>query len=144
MTTQDQSFIDQRVRALAIMYLTRRKDLALNFDEKLGGIDLLVDILPAKDHDEGAGRRMFGVDLKSANGSTTIEQLQKQLKSAFKGKRRIPKLPFPLCLFLFTMSDNKGYFTWLIEPSIQHGLAKLRTAGEKAPVRVLTKRRSMK
>jgi hypothetical protein len=61
------------------------------------------------------------------------------LKSAFKGKRRIPKLPFPLCLFFFTMTDNKGYFIWLIEPSIEHGLAKLRTADAKAWVQILDK-----
>jgi len=139
MAIRHESFIDERVRALATMYLTRRKDLSLNFDEKEGGIDLLVDILPATGHDEEAGRRMFGVELKGANGSISIDQAQRQFKSAFKGKYRVPGLPFPLCLFLFTMADNQGYFAWLIEPAIQNGLSKLRAVDDKPSVRILDK-----
>ena len=137
MAAQGESFIHERACALATMYLTRRKDLSLHFDEKEQGIDLVVDILPAKAQDDRAGRRMFGVQLKGANGALSIEQAQKQVNLVFKGKNRVPRLPFPLCLFLFTMADNKGYFTWLIEPAIQDGSAKLCTVGEKRPVRAL-------
>ena len=53
-------FIEERVRALATMYLTRRKDLRLNFEEGDGGLDLVVEIL----RPEKSGRRMFGVELR--------------------------------------------------------------------------------
>jgi hypothetical protein len=141
MAIRHESFIDERVRALATMYLTRRKDLSLNFDEKVkdAGIDLLVDVLPAKANGHGDGRRMFGVQLKGANSSIDIAQAHRWFNSALKGKNHAPKLPFPLCLILFTMEDNQGYFSWLIEPAIQKGLAKLRTVNDKPSVKILDK-----
>jgi hypothetical protein len=26
------------------------------------------------------------------------------------------ELPFPVCLFYFTMADDRGYYRWLLEP----------------------------
>jgi hypothetical protein len=137
MVARADSLLHLRTRALATMYLTRRDDLSLRFDENGSGLDLVVDIIAAKAHGDHRGRRMFGVQLNGARAPLSLEQAQKQLNSAFKGKKRVPKLPFPLCLFLFTMADDTGYFTWLIEPAIRNGSAKLRTVGAGRPARVI-------
>ena len=37
---------------------------------------------------------------------------------------------FPVCVFYFTVKDDKGYYTWGHEPVIETGQAKLRSRTE--------------
>ena len=30
-------------------------------------------------------------------------------------------LPFPVCLFFFTLDNDKGYYRWILEPIIKEG-----------------------
>lgn len=122
MSKQKQWFVAERVRALATMYLTRRRDLTLKFEDKDGGLDILVEIV----QDERAGRRMFGVELRGTISAVSIDHANKILKPSIQKMRRFPELPYPICLFYFTMEDNAGYYTWLAEPVIKENAAKLR------------------
>ena len=40
----------------------------------------------------------------------------------FRGMR---KFTYPVCLFLFTMRDEEGFFSWLAEPVVTGGAPKL-------------------
>ena len=122
MKVEDKWFIDERTRALATMYLTRRRDLILKYEGEDAGIDILVEI----DERMKTGRRMFGVELKGTKSKTTISLANKGLKPSVQRFRRFPELPYPVCLIYFTMVDNAGYYTWLTEPVIETQSAKLK------------------
>ncbi len=36
------------------------------------------------------------------------------------------ELPFPLCLFAFTMENDEGFYQWIVEPIVIDGSPKLR------------------
>lgn len=105
----------RRAESLAAVYLTRRPDLHVErYAVKESGIDFLVTILK-----EGASTgRLFGVQTKgiykqgnrasSHNGSkATAHSIDYSISA---------DLPFPVCLFLFSMQDDAGYWRWLLEP----------------------------
>ena len=57
-TTQQQRFIGERVRALAVVYLTRREDLIVTDETADVGVDLWVTL----NLEEKEGHRKFGVE----------------------------------------------------------------------------------
>jgi hypothetical protein len=120
------AYIEPRIRALATMYLTRRPDLALHFEDRDTGIDILVDIV----NKNRAGRRMFGVELRGTNAPVSFAHANAVLKPSINTMRRYPSLPYPVCLFYFTMEDNAGYYTWLAEPVVKGNAAKLKLHDE--------------
>ncbi len=107
-------FIAKRVRALAIMYLTRRDDLLVEEDAPELSHDLIVRFRP-KDKE---GARQFGVVVRGAWESVSKEQAEKVLRPFLqKIKRRGPR-SFPTCLFFFTMKENQGWYAWVAEPVV--------------------------
>ncbi|HUG93982.1 MAG TPA: hypothetical protein VML55_24340, partial [Planctomycetaceae bacterium] len=66
-TTELSRLMDQRVRALAIMHLTRRRDLVIRDSSENLGFDLTVQIV----RNEKPGLRQFGVELKGVRESLT-------------------------------------------------------------------------
>jgi Domain of unknown function (DUF4365) len=122
------SYIEPRTRALATMYLTRRPDLILHYEDSAGDIriDILVDIV----NEKRTGRRMFGVELRGTMQPATLAQANAVLTPSINAMRRRPSLPYPVCLFYFTMEDNAGYYTWLAEPVVKGNAAKLKLHDE--------------
>ena len=59
-TTQQQRFIAERVRALAVVYLTRREDLIVTEETADIGVDLWVTL----NLEDKEGHRKFGVELQ--------------------------------------------------------------------------------
>ncbi len=136
-TTQQQRFIAERVRALAVVYLTRRNDLIVTDETAERGIDLWVTLNP----DEKDGHRKFGVDLKGFSAAVTVDQADQVLYPSMQKMLRYGPFPFPVVLFFFTMENNKGWYTWAAEPFvssagdfeiIQHGEASCRPLNTKA------------
>jgi hypothetical protein len=125
-------YIPERTRALATMYLTRRRDLILKYEDEDAGIDILVEIAERR----RTGRRMFGVELKGTKSRTTIGHANKILGPSVQKFLGFPELPYPVFLAYFTMVDNAGYYTWLTEPIIDDGSAKL-SRHEEADCRLL-------
>ena len=102
-------FIAERAEHLAIVHLTRSPNLAIKHLKGAdSGLDLLVTIL----QDQLPTGRMFGVQVKGYD--RTFENIQ-QLSSVLGETEKIypQELPFPVCLFVFTMDDDKGYYQWL-------------------------------
>src|SRR5262245_27784489 len=95
--------IDERLPALATMYLTRRDDLALRREDRVEGIDLVVDILDRAGDGRRPGRRMFGVELRGARAPVTIARANKILGAVLRRRAEIPKVPYPVCILFFTM-----------------------------------------
>lgn len=108
-------FITERARALAVMYLTERDDLLITPAGKDVGLEYLVS-LTKKDHRPSL--RQFGVVLRAALRPTTEDRLAKLLRPTMRSFQHIEEFPYPVCLLYFTMQDNRGYYTWVAEPTL--------------------------
>ena len=117
----------ERARALAIICLTRRTDLIVRDEAADIGVDLLVSV-----HSEHTfGLRFFGVKLRSGWAAKTAESANAGLRPSMKKMLRYGPFPLPVALFLFTMEDNRGWYTWVAEPATDAaGIAKLRQHDE--------------
>lgn len=112
-------FIAERTRALAMVYLTRRDDLALAPAGRESGLDLVVSLKGER------GPRPFGVMLRGALGTTSEERLDEALRPAMQAVGGRGEFPYPVCLLYFTMADDRGYYTWVAEPAVVDGVAQL-------------------
>jgi hypothetical protein len=136
-TTPQQRFIAERVRASAVVYLTRREDLSITEETDDVGVDLWVT-LNLKDK---VGHRKFGVELRGVRTAVTVDHANKVLYPSMQGMLRYGPFPFPVVLFFFTMENNEGWYTWAAEPVVssggdfeivQHGEATCRPLDSKA------------
>lgn len=114
-------FLADRVRALAAVILTRRDDLTIAETKQSTGLDLHVYI----DREEKPMRLAFGVLLRGSSSSMTSEAANKALGPAMGQFQGMRKFIYPVCLFFFTMRDEKVYFSWLAEPVLSNGGPKL-------------------
>ena len=112
------TFIGERVKDLAVMYLTRRNDLELKWqDSRDEWIDCIVEIKGK----ERPARRLFGVELSGTMSPVTDDHANKVLYPKMQSMLRRGKFPFPVCLLYFTMANNEGRFTWIAEPVLESG-----------------------
>jgi hypothetical protein len=112
--SSQQRFIAERVRALAVVYLTRRDDLIVTEEPGDVGIDLSVTL-----NVETKGRhRKFGVELRGDWAAVTADHANQVLRPAMHEMRRYGPFAFPVVLFFFTMENNEGWYTWAAEPVV--------------------------
>jgi hypothetical protein len=128
-------FKDLRLPSLAIMHLTRRPDLRVKQEVRVGGkvLNLMVEIV---DGDRPAWKR-FGVYLQGTTSPVTIERANKVLDISlrrFFDDYGEPTLPF--CLFYFAVTEGQGFVTWIAEPLVKDGSATLKYR-DKADLMVL-------
>jgi hypothetical protein len=121
-------FVAERTRALATMYLTRRDDIVIkDARDAEVGLEYLIYIVKET---EVPAVRQFGVALRGTPSPATEGQLDKVLRPTVRGLHRVGLVPYPVCLFHFTMEDNQGYYTWVAEPAVIDGAPKLLTHSE--------------
>jgi hypothetical protein len=128
-TPQQQRFIGERTRALAIVYLTRRPDVQVRETVDESGFDLLVTVHSEKKH----GLRQFAVSLKGARTRVAAEHANSALRPSLRNLLRDGPFPFPVVLFYFTMENSEGWYTWVAEPVVsEDGGFELRSQEEAA------------
>ena len=115
-------FVAERTRALAMVHLTRRDDLKVVKAEPGLGLEFIVAV--AKESGVPS-LRQFGVALRGTKSPVTVAHLDKVLRPTMQSFARRDAFPFPICLFHFTMDDDKGYYTWVAEPAVADGEARL-------------------
>jgi|SRR5579864_781742 len=115
--TTQKRFIAERVRALAIVYLTRREDLIVTEEPTDVGVDLWVTL--NLEHKEG--HRKFAVELEGGWAAVTADDANTTLYRSMQRMLRDGPFPFPVVLFFFTMENNKGWYTWAVEPVVSSG-----------------------
>jgi hypothetical protein len=117
MTRKDQEwFVAERSRALALMHLTRRADLVVTEAGRGVGLEYLVHIARRQEA-RAPSVRQFGVFLHGTKSAVTAAHLDKMLRPTMQGFLRIGPFPYPVCLFSFTMDDDLAYTTWVAEPA---------------------------
>jgi hypothetical protein len=102
-------FIHERAEHLALMYLTRCQDLAIEQMNADSGLDMLVTIL----QDQLPTGRFFGVEIKGQDKAFKNVQQVASLVLPQQEQRYFQDIPFPVCALLFTMEDDNGYYKWL-------------------------------
>ncbi|MFL5541035.1 MAG: DUF4365 domain-containing protein [Longimicrobiaceae bacterium] len=106
-------FFAERAALLAFIHLTRRDDLAV---DRLASSDSGVDFLVTLVQGAVPTGRMFGVQVNAHEGAVARPR---DLRSAGDlSMREVADVPLPLCLFVFTMGDDRGYYAWLKEPNV--------------------------
>lgn len=119
---QQEWFIAERTRALAMVTLTRRDDLVVRNPGFGIGLQLLVYII--KEPGEQLVRQ-FGLFLNGTRSATTESQLNQTLLPRMQEILSVGQFPYPVLLFHFTMDDDQGYFTWVAEPAVTGGVPQL-------------------
>jgi hypothetical protein len=107
-------FVADRARALVMVLLTRREDLVVTERKEDYGLDYIVSIRS----EEGVGERSFGVLMRATMTPVTIDNANKQLKPTMANVRMKGPFIYPVCIFYFTVKDDKGYYTWAYEPVV--------------------------
>ena len=117
MATKEAWYIGQRAEALAIMYLTNRDDLIVSRQQEEQGLDFLVTLL----RNGSYSGRLFGVEVKATASAPKLVQRDDiiEIKLDLEPLQSLAELPFPVCLFFFTLQNDQGYYKWLLEPVIE-------------------------
>lgn len=117
-------FVEERAEHLAMMHLTRRDDLRVTRQPDASGMDLLVTIL-----NEGLfSGRQFGVVLKARMGGHKPPRLD--ARAIAREQVHFKDVPFPVCMFFFSLDTDLGYYRWIVEPSVDSGAATLDLPGQ--------------
>jgi hypothetical protein len=119
MVEQDEiRLIETRAKALLALTLTSRPDLILHEQDSDYGVDFMVSIRKNGTYTS----RLFGILLKASVRDSTSISISLPVNSLSYYK----DTPFPLCLCYFFMSNDKGFYKWLIEPAVdQNGSPRL-------------------
>ncbi|AFY33572.1 DUF4365 domain-containing protein [Calothrix sp. PCC 7507] len=111
-------YISLRAEALATVFLTERDDLIVLPQQKDKGLDLLVTITK----NGNPSGRLFGVEVKATASSSELTQDNENYnlrKNGFNSTNFFRDLPFPVCLFFFTLDNDQGYYKWILEPIVK-------------------------
>ena len=107
---QDRLF-ETRANQLAIVHLTRRRDISILQEPYVDAVrlDLLVSLL-----ENGQDVKQYlAVEVKALSSQMQAEWVSQQVQ---RQRPELASLDLPLCLFLFSMEDDQGYWQWLREP----------------------------
>jgi hypothetical protein len=118
MKTQQAWYIGQRAESLTLMYLTRRDDLIVSPQPKGYDLSCLVTISKSGSH----SGRIFGVQIEATvNNAKIVENENKtfEIKQDLPSTNSISELPFPVCLFFWTLNNDEAYYKWVVEPVIE-------------------------
>lgn len=114
MTRAQPWYIGERAEALARVYLTRRPDLLVKPEHKDYGVDYIVEIMK----NSRPTRRAFGVQVKARVAPIVVGAESSRTTFRFVPDSWMAEIPFPLCLFVFTMENDEGFYQWVVDPII--------------------------
>jgi Domain of unknown function (DUF4365) len=108
-------YIGKRAESLAIVYLTRRDDLIISQPTPDKGLDFLITITK----DGVSSGRLFAVKVKATVSTSGLIQHNDIIKLKTNINTYLFRdLPFPACLFFFTLDNDQAYYKWILEPNI--------------------------
>lgn len=117
----DKHMMKERAELLALIYLTRRADLSATRHPISYSTDILVSLL----EDGRDGEHSFGVEVE---GVVSEQGLHTHNTRRHRGTLQAGQRAYgimPVCLFVFVMEGDQGYWKWLQEPAVQEGRSDL-------------------
>lgn len=121
MSERPEWFIEQRTRAMALMHLTRRDDLAIAEPDR-DGQTLYVTLARGKGQ---PSFRTFAVFLRGDRAAASKEELERSLRPSFRSMLRSGEYPYPVCVWHFGMAGDQAHHCWLAEPDVADGAPRL-------------------
>ncbi|MDQ2688370.1 MAG: DUF4365 domain-containing protein [Armatimonadota bacterium] len=111
MSDKEPWYMGERAQNLAILALTDHSDVSVipRSDANIG-VSILANI---RESGESVGR-LFGVDVR-AMLSGDLRALNLSLDK--NSQLHYRDVPFPVCLFLFTVDNGWGYWGWIHQPA---------------------------
>ncbi|MBI4748801.1 MAG: DUF4365 domain-containing protein [Acidobacteria bacterium] len=109
------SFLGIRAEQLAIVYLTRRNDLVV----KMEGPGFFPDLLVSLSKEGNYTGRMFGVIVKAEIQHKPDQPWTTKQATSFlqeEETKQLLDIPFPVCLFVFRMDTDEGFYKWVRKP----------------------------
>lgn len=118
------NLIAERAHALAIVHLTRRDDLRINkHDRSRLGVEYIIEIL----RDGRPTGRIWGLNVLGRDVPVPSQGFKDASSLRVPVRDWMDAIPFPLCVFFFSMQHDDGYYTWLKEPMVgEDGFPQLR------------------
>ncbi len=117
--------INRRANAMAHVLLSSRSDLIVADGEKALGVDLVISIVKPDRY----SFRQFGVILLGHVESFESADLAGEImETHLRDHQSTEGVVTPVCVFLFNMTGDLGYFAWLFEPLKTKQGPKLRRA----------------
>jgi hypothetical protein len=113
-------FVAERAEALAVVYLARRQDvevLPVSPAANHPGYDLLVRLRRG----DAATQPSFGIVVKGTRSQRHVGRGPRPMSFpiAYTARELAPNT-IPICLFVFTVADELGYYRWLQQPQINN------------------------
>lgn len=127
-------FLETRAAQLAAVVLTRHRDVSVEIEPGGAerGLDLLVSLL---DGGQEAGR-LLGVEVQAVRPQVHPRTKEQALRQTSRLRHVVSAhCRFPVCLFVFTMDDDQGYWRWIQRPGAR---GQELIADEASPLRPLT------
>lgn len=125
--TEQPWFVGERAESLAILHLTRRKELEvipISRYAHRAGYDLLVRVNQPNMADDAT----FAVAVK---GERSLPQGRDHLFQVRYSPIQLKQAELPVCIFLFNVTTEVGFYRWLYEPAVdKRNQANLRLAAE--------------
>ena len=112
----DNRFLETRAAQLAAVVLTRHRHVSVEIEPSGNGrgLDLLVSLL----HEGQDADWLLGVEVQAVRPQTQPRTKQQALKQTSRLRHAVPAhCRFPVCLFVFTMDDDHGYWRWIQQPA---------------------------
>lgn len=117
----DKHIMEERAELLALIYLTRRDDLSATRHPISYSSDILVSLLESgRDRERTFGVEVEGVVSEKDVRTHSARWHQRTLQTG-QGAYGI----MPVCLFVFVMEGDQGYWRWIQEPAVHEGRSDL-------------------
>jgi hypothetical protein len=116
------SFVQRRAEALATVLLTSRDDLDVAGSADAPDVQLVATII----RDNRRTGRQLGITVRgTVDPVDSLTSAERVLKAVAPRDWDDVGIYIPLCVFLFSMVQDRGYYAWTYEPSTIKGQAKL-------------------
>lgn len=112
-------FLETRAAQLAAVVLTRHRHVSVEIEPGGNGrgLDLLVSLLDGEQETDW----LLGIEVQAVRPQTQPRTKEQALRQTSRLRHPVPThCRFPVCLFVFTMDDDRGYWRWIQQPG-PHG-----------------------
>jgi len=102
---------EERAKDLLVLSLAHRDDLAVLETRDLNGFDFLCRVAEGRSLNTN---KLFWIELKASVREPNGPRVRlSQDRAVVYAESRLP-----LCLFFYSMSDDIGYYVWMVEPTV--------------------------
>jgi hypothetical protein len=112
-------YVEMRAQAHAVLRLTARSGLQVTLRPSADGVDFLLTLAA----DGEVSGRHVGVVVKPRVSESEVPRLTP--RSVRRERSQFADAVFPVCMVSFSPVGEQGYFRWIIEPSVESGVAVL-------------------